>query len=545
MNKWTVMIYLAGDNNLSEDMITAIRGIERATTVLRNSGDYKSEVTFVIDYDGQHPTAKTRRYIITKDKIDPARLPSNNIGSVDLPNDGEIILTMEKESSSTKEALTNLIKFSYDNFKADNYALILSGHSDAFRGRTLLLDESQTEAMTLAILRDTLEKSVARLPKKKLDILAFDSCVMNTFEVMYEFRKVCDVWIGSQGSIPNFTWDYEKISEELIKTDHTVNQFAQTVVDKVQKYNFEYAFGGRSIDISYCHLNEQKLDDVLKKISEFASILIKQIFTHEGIEIGLPGAGQYSFVLRLLLKAHNLAQTYMYEQSVDMTDFSDCLRIECAKVIRETFAICGISFQSAKPEEISAQELIFIKKQLKSVSLSDAAKIKISSCRNIYKGCAGLIDAVNKLEKYGAYSGSDYRYSRGVSLFLPWTHLSLRMLDENYTALEFSRKKGKVWCSFIAWYVFLTARNLNISGIFKILGIQPPVIMLKSVNDTSRNIQLSSFNKADFLTAITTFISEGGFRDNPKHTKGLEDFMYYFARTRNIYTNFEDRDTFR
>jgi Clostripain family len=543
MNNWTVMIYMAGDNNLSEDMITAIRGIERATRAAYGN-NYKSEVTFVIDYDGQHPMAKTRRYIITKNKTDPARLPTNNVGSIILPTDGEIILTMEKESPSTKEAITNLIKYSYDNFKADNYALILSGHSDAFRGRTLLLDESQTEAMTLAILRDALEKSVAQLPKKKLDILAFDSCVMNTFEVMYEFRKVSDVWIGSQGSIPNFTWDYERISEELIKNDHTVNQFAQTVVDKVQKYNFEYAFGGRSIDISYCHLNEQKLDEVLKKISEFAWLLLKQIIIEDGIEISLPGTGQYSFVLRLLLRAHNLCQTYMYEQCVDMTDFCDCLRIECAKVIIETFALCGISFQSANPEEISAQEMIFIKKQLKGTTLSRAAKIKISSCRKIYDGCVNLINAVNNLEKYGAYSGSDYRYSHGVSLFLPWTHLSLRMLDENYTALEFSKKKGLTWCVFISFYVYLTARNLNISGIFKILGILPPVIMLKSAKDTSQNIQLNSFNKADFLTAIRTFIAEGGFRDNPKHTKGLEDFMYYFARTRNIFTDFEDKDNF-
>jgi hypothetical protein len=543
MNNWTVMIYMAGDNNLSEDMITAIRGIERATRAAYGN-NYKSEVTFVIDYDGQHPMAKTRRYIITKNKTDPARLPTNNVGSIISPNDGEIILTMQNESPSTKEAISNLIKYGYDNFKADNYALILSGHSDAFRGRTLLLDESQTEAMTLAILRDTLEKSVAQLPKKKLDVLAFDSCVMNTFEVMYEFRKVCDVWIGSQGSIPNFTWDYERIAEELIKTDHTVNQFAQTVVDKVQKYNFEYAFGGRSIDISYCHLEEQKLDAVLGKVSEFALILLEQIFTENGIEISLPGAGQYSFVMRLLLRAHNLCQTYMYEQSVDMTDFCDCLKIECAKVIRETFALCGIPLQSAKPEEISEQEAIFIDNQLNGTSLSDAAKIKISSCGEIYAGCVSVIDAVNGLEKYGAYSGSDYRYSRGVSLFLPWTHLSLRMLDENYIALEFAKKEGIFWCLFIFVYVYLTARNLNVSAFFNILEIPSPVIMLENNQEAKQDVELNKLDKEVFIKAAQNILGEGGFRDNPKHTKGLEDFMYYFARTRNIYTEFQDEGNF-
>lgn len=52
--EWTIMIYLAGDNNLSEDMITQLKGLKT------NFGD--TGINLLAIYDGSYPGAPTTIY---------------------------------------------------------------------------------------------------------------------------------------------------------------------------------------------------------------------------------------------------------------------------------------------------------------------------------------------------------------------------------------------------------------------------------------------------------------------------------------------------
>lgn len=53
MKEWTVMVYMAGNNNLSDDMISAINGIRAGMP--SNNG----KVAFTAQYDCQHPSRTT------------------------------------------------------------------------------------------------------------------------------------------------------------------------------------------------------------------------------------------------------------------------------------------------------------------------------------------------------------------------------------------------------------------------------------------------------------------------------------------------------
>jgi len=56
---------------------------------------------------------------------------------------------------------------------------------------------------------------------KKLAILGFDSCVMGMLEVGYQFERVAETMIVSEGSVPSAGWTYAKLLGCLTREDGT------------------------------------------------------------------------------------------------------------------------------------------------------------------------------------------------------------------------------------------------------------------------------------------------------------------------------------
>jgi Clostripain family len=210
--EWTIIIYMAGDNNLSEEMIRSINEIRNGSGCGKMQNKGTINVDFVVQYDGVHPNVDTRRYY--------------DFFDTNLPCD---TLTKQEEKLPIEEKISDFVKYSIEKKPAKNYALILSGHTDAFQGRTLLADENPPgvatiEKMRLCLKKEIVDKQVGNKPAgEKLKILGFDSCVMNTFEIMYEFKEIAGVWVGSQGSIPNYTWDYKSIAADLVTEQNPAN----------------------------------------------------------------------------------------------------------------------------------------------------------------------------------------------------------------------------------------------------------------------------------------------------------------------------------
>ncbi len=119
----------------------------------------------------------------------------------------------------------------------------------------MLLDQDTSGVATLQGIKQVIKDKFPR----KLDFIGFDGCVMNSLEVIYEFKDVVKTWIGSQGSIPNYTWDYGRIAEQLM--DYNAerldeNKIIDAITTAVEDYNCPYAFGGRSVDVNALDLTK-------------------------------------------------------------------------------------------------------------------------------------------------------------------------------------------------------------------------------------------------------------------------------------------------
>ena len=141
--EWTIMVYMAGDNNLSDEMIRSIIEIRSGSGHENMQNQGSVNVNFVVKYDGLHPNVDTRRYydfFDTKYPCDP--------------------LTKQEEKLPIEKKIRDFVDYSIKKNPANNYALILSGHTDAFQGRTLLADENPPGVATIEKLQSCLKEIV-------------------------------------------------------------------------------------------------------------------------------------------------------------------------------------------------------------------------------------------------------------------------------------------------------------------------------------------------------------------------------------------------
>lgn len=545
--EWTFLIYMAGDNNLNDDMI---RGVIEMRTSIGSVGDElmtagtlseKSKIGVVVGFDGEHPLRNLVRCDLSYTnaesyesdaKPQPIKVPDQSDGT---PT-GEAAGRKNDEppiKSSISAFLAEAIKLQ----PADNYCLIFSGHSDAFQGRTLLADENPPGTMTLSEIKEVLNNYFGNTTGNNLEILAFDGCVMNTIEVMYEFKDTAEVWIGSQGSIPNYTWDYAKIMRRLINTPAgklDSEKISDVIFDAVAEFNKKYSFGGRSVDISSCRLKADEFERLVRLIN-FGGLILLIILLN-------PNSAVVNLLLKILLQAHWNCQTYMRNQSVDLIDFFGRVREECTGLFRTSYLL-------ANDVELSEDELaVLFEKQLSEVNLSKNIE-SLSAAMNILTPgilltiirlfCDEVVGLSKKVFR-GRYTGADYRFSNGCSIFLPWSFLGFEMSKKEYKKLEFSKKIG--WIYFLDYYVRITARPKP-----SVINLNPEIEKLIAIVISNLPILLTTKNFSDFVPDIDInrieMLLEGlgeGTKDNPNRTKGLENYLYYFEKTTNFYPDLSE-----
>ena len=102
---WTIMVYMAGDNNLSEAGDADLFEMRRVGSTDR--------VQVVVEFDNAG-SAGTRRIHVTEDGV------------------GETVETLGETDSGSPAVLSNFISWAARNYPADRYALILWNHGNGW-----------------------------------------------------------------------------------------------------------------------------------------------------------------------------------------------------------------------------------------------------------------------------------------------------------------------------------------------------------------------------------------------------------------------------
>lgn len=457
--EWTVMIYFAGDNNLSIDMAKALFELEEIIAPIKEENSQSNQNLFekisVLAYFDSNVSCIPPIYFDITGNKKVISLETKTIRDY-------LKLNTEKpsnhfESSSSEDSIVNFVKWCVEErgHRSKNYALFFSGHSNAFDGNTLLKDDDSENNLSIQGLSSALEKAVEIInadkeETKPIDIIGFDSCVMNLLEIAYEFRDSASYMIGSQGETPGDGWDYRWVVNSFISYRLSASgeiilltppEIAQQIIMGYIRNQNQLGMGGRSVDLSVLDLG--KIEVLTNKVNQLAKTLSNLIEGYKlkdaYLETQKLSSEENSFsfeglieneIKKSILSAHWNCQTFWYEQAIDIQNFCEELLadMKCLKVQFDRF------------DDGDMDEL---RKIIDSLII----------------GGEELIKAVGDSVVETGSCGARFQFANGISLFFPWSILSYRQMVKPYLELEFSQGKGKNWVNFIELFLVNTLRR--------------------------------------------------------------------------------------
>src|ERR1044071_8134329 len=437
--EWTIMIYMAGDNNLAVDMAYAMEQIKGVAAAGADNPN------LFVYYDGNSPAIPT----LYCDFSEPGK--ARYVRSYMVPDKPFQVPKKGNENAANPRSILNFVHWCVNKVEVENdngeitfgrraqkYALLFSGHSLGFQDNRLFKDETSGKSLKMSDFYDMLQGLVSskrelqeiaeshnwlnedrklenELLGKKLDILGFDSCVMGMLEVGYQFNSVARTMISSEGSVPSAGWTYAKILGCLTRKQNQgadTRDVAELFVREFIRSQDSYTVGGVSVDMAAWDLG--RFDELAEAFNNLAEALI-DCFKN-------PRSRIYRQMERAILHVHWKCQSYMYDQNVDLGDFCELLDRECGLIAEE--------LGGGKDTEI---------------------------LQRVQKECRDILKELRKAVILGGFSGGGYQYSNGVSVFFPWSREAYEVSRKNYETLWFAKD---VKSERLSWADFLK-KNLN------------------------------------------------------------------------------------
>jgi len=470
-SKWLVMVYLAGDNNLSAFSIAFMQQLEAA--------EYGHHVRVVAGFDSPTPWPKGARYLEIKRYRDPSnpykgmKWPLHN----DLIQPGHIVVSPDfceceprrakaPDEPIAEEALARFLDWVQRYYAADRYMLIVFGHGTLVAGNTFLADTNPPSYLKLTEFCDILEDHF----EDKIDILAFDNCVMNGIETAVQLGRKVDYTLGSQGLMLANGWPVKEIIEAVGSHYRREPKYiAEQVLRACARNLLDFALMERSSEQAICDLTKFGKDDAL--ITSVKGLSTK---LREGLQfIYIKGEPVLLFpVVRDLVRLARLeAQSYWSETFVDLYDFAALLLDKCNDYVAMLEGMMRSVFPDILEDLTTTVKVYFTPWPLIKI-LTDIAYW----CRQITE-----VFRCGEIVPYRYYVGPQMQYSNGISIYFPWTlpegpitfepenewepkpqNYYLMTPFEEYKTYRFASCEYGDWSQFLEAFFRATLRNVRV-----------------------------------------------------------------------------------
>jgi hypothetical protein len=332
--KWTILVYLAGDNNLDED---GARDLAEMAKVGSNN-----DINIVAQFD-RAGTAGTQRFYITKG----GGYPKDSIANLGETNTGD------------PKLLLDFWKWGISTYPAEKYMAVLWNHGSgwneddvydraikvspekekftplskrAIRGkrikktffsttmdeilsqpasmRAILYDDESKDFLDNKEMKNVLTEGAKLTPNKRFDIVGFDACLMNTIEVAYQLKDTAKVIVGSEETEPGAGWPYDKVLGALAaKPSMSPQELGKVIVDSYVK---SYDMGAHSEPVTMAAVNPDKISSVVSSLDKWALALKKNITSQD--------------TFNTVLICSEKAQRFYYQTYKDVFDLAKLLK---------------------------------------------------------------------------------------------------------------------------------------------------------------------------------------------------------------------------
>lgn len=302
--KWTIMVYMAGDNNLSD-------AGEMDLAEMRRVGSSK-DVHVVAEFDRAGDRG-TNRYHIKHD------------------GRGEDVVSLGECDSGDPKVLIDFVTWTAKKYPAERYALILWNHGGGWEPSEIdrvarsqrpkdysIREASQRSSSQMGrlLFRTSIERIFKnRSPRKRaicsddgsghsldtielgnvlaearkilgqpLDILGLDACLMSNLEVAYQAQGNAKYIVASEESEPNDGWPYDKVLRRVVDAPHlSTAELAAHIVSTYVKFYVDKKYSGpvtqSALDLSKIPLLTGPLDKLADDIVAHMPKASREVFS--------------------------------------------------------------------------------------------------------------------------------------------------------------------------------------------------------------------------------------------------------------------------
>jgi len=423
--QWTIMVYLAGDNNLDSAGVTDLKEMKQIGST--------EQVNVIAQFDRWGGTQATKRYYLRKGGV----LAKDEVASLGETNMGD------------PNVLKDFLLWGVKNYPAQRYLAVIWNHgagwddTDIYRTaqRSLKLNLKRrgkviapirgpalgevsirrvrvvgSKRFRRALFSSTIERAVSpgqqnraiafddtskdfldNLEMKrvllsvkktlghKIDILGMDACLMSMAEVGYQLRDSVQLTVGSEEVEPGDGWPYHTILAALAKKPQmSPPELASTIVK-----NYLAAYDANSgVTQAACDLtNSGAMAEVVDQLAQT-----------------LKGHIADSAVSTAILQARTQVQSYEVAAYIDLYDFCDLLGKYCSQTEVQT------------------------------------------ACQHVKE-----ILSTSGFVVQSGYKGANMQHSHGLAIYFPQ-----RSISPLYATLDFTKKTA--WDEFLQAYMNSTRR---------------------------------------------------------------------------------------
>lgn len=313
--KWTILIFMNADNNLEPD---ALMNFRQLASVGGNQ-----DVNVVVQFDRiakyahtQPEWSQTLRFVVKKDTPPLPSSAVQDIGEADMGDPA---------------VLSDFVKWGKSQYPAQHYMLIIWDHGEGWRlfvttllnkqramirSRALAIPKgAQAQIAAAATLRNgfgSASKGGTQAPLRaapgdgyrsasndetnddvlydreiedglrsalngeKLDVLAFDACLMSMVETGYAVRDSASVLVGSEELVPGPGLPYDDVLAAI--ESHPPND--AFTMGKVLVASYKTKYQTIAPDTTFSAVDLSKIADVASSISNVADSLVSEMATN-------------------------------------------------------------------------------------------------------------------------------------------------------------------------------------------------------------------------------------------------------------------------
>lgn len=272
--KWTLMVYMAADNNLESEAIADFNEME--------SAGLDESVTLLVLFDrsdgydsSNGDWTDTRLYKVEKDlETNRTAIVSSRLSCQELSLDQNTNLELDMANPSVLEGF---LEYARRMHTAENYGLIIWGHGSGWRGerheydsqaRAVAIDDYSSSYMSSSQLSQAIKNGMGQ---DRLSVIGFDTCFGICIEQAYELSEAATYMAGTPALVPEGGWNYKKVLNTFLAGERSPESLVDSISECYRDSYENYAYA------SFTVLKLQEIPRLIQSFSDYSKRLADSI----------------------------------------------------------------------------------------------------------------------------------------------------------------------------------------------------------------------------------------------------------------------------